>query len=145
LNTTAIALRSSAGNHRLHPGIGGWVQHCDNRTKIQHCWMGRVDGALNNQLVPEGVMRSSLLRTSASYGLLLGVEPTKIGFSIGPTIQFLNGGVDGSVLLLQPGGVGQISIQKPVSDEWLMVIGNGYTIRGWSVDADLTIGLGRRW
>ena len=145
LNITTMAVRSSAGYHRPHSGFGGWVQYCRSQSQIQHCWQGIVDGTFNNQLIPQKQMRTSLVRASGGYGILLGVESTKIGFTIGPSLQFLQGGTDSSVFLLKPGALAQISIQKPLSDDWLLMIGNGYTLRAWGVDPDLVVGLGRRW
>ena len=85
-----------------------------------------MDGTFNGQSIPSGVMRSSLVRASSTIGYILGLEETKVGLSLGPCVQFLLGGVDTPVYLVQGGGYGQISIQKPFTEDWLLFVGNGW-------------------
>ena len=145
LTGVGIAVRSSAGNHRIHSGLGGWYQHCTPAGSIQRCWIVQVDMAGNGQSIPGGVMRSFLVRPTGMMGYVLGQEATKVGFSFGPSVQVLLGGADESVTLIQPGGYGQISIQKPLGGDWLLSMGNGYLLRLYGVDVDLSVGIGRRW
>ena len=141
----SIAYRTSAGNHRAHIGMGGWFQNCRKTQTIQPCWQAGVSIATNGQNIPGGTMRTTLVRPTVSVGYILGTQPTKIGFSGGMGAQVIAGGVNGDVLLVQPGGYGMISVQKPVKEDWLLWVSNGYFMRAWGVDTDMSIGVGKRW
>ena len=145
--TSFISVRSSAGNHRVHSGIGGWYQNCQtsDATLVYRCWRGSMDMVSNGQDIPNGVLRTKILRPTFSMGVVLGNNPTKIGIYGGLGGQMLQGGVDNSVLLFQPGGYVSVSMQKPIGDKWMLYGNQGYFLRLWGVDADLSIGVGRRW
>ena len=79
-------------------------------------------------------------------GYKLGQEATKISFSAGPSMQVAMGGIDELVILYQPSGYAHIGIQKPLPNSWLLAIGNGYAVHvSGFIDADVSIGVGRRW
>ena len=145
--TSFISVRSSAGNHRIHSGIGGWYQNCQvlDVTPAYRCWKGSMDLVSNGQEIPNGMLRTKILRPTFSMGIEIGNNPTKIGFYGGLGAQMLLGGVDNSVRLLQPGGYASVSMQKPLGDVWMLYGRQGYFLRLWGVDIDLSIGVGRRW
>ena len=142
---TTVSYRTSAGNHRTHVGAGGWFQRCRDRNEMQSCWQGGVSLSTNGQKIPGGTMRTTVVRPTISMGYFMGSQPTKVGFSAGAGAQVISGGVNGDVVLVQPGGYGMISLQKPLSDDWLLWGSNGYFMRAWGVDVDISVGVGKRW
>ena len=138
-----IAVRSSAGNHRIHAGVSGWHQQCLSARDI--CWSGQIDAGFNRQMVPNGRMNTSVVRPRLTVGKSFGQQRTTVGFFAGSGVQIFTGGAESTRWLFQPTGYGKVVVQRPFGEQWLCALENGYSVTKWYIDPDLSLSVGWRW
>ena len=135
-------VRTSAGHHPLELGVAAWYRKGLGRGL--HVEAELWTASLSEPLVKVGTIETRFVRPSVLVGWHGGTRAMKVGFSVGPSITSISGGL-GSNALVRGGVRVKADLRIPLGDKWFLVSHAGVATRRFSGDVDLMAGLGKRF
>ena len=136
-------VRTSSGQHPLRLGLDLWYRKGlgDGMHLEAELWTS----SLSDPAPQVGTIDTRLVKPSLMVGWHGGTTKTRVGFSVGPSVTVLAGGLGGDQLLLRGGLRGKIDLRVPLGEGWALVSHAGLGTRRTSGDVDLMVGLARRF
>ena len=135
-------VRTSAGHHPLQLGLAAWYRR--GLGGGLHVEAELWTASLSEPLVTVGSIETRFVRPSVLVGWHGGTRAMKVGFSAGPAVTTITGGL-GSNVLVRGGVRVKADLRIPLGEKWFLVSHAGVATRRFSGDVDLMAGLGKRF
>ncbi len=136
-------VRTSSGQHPLELGLSAWYRKGlgGGRHVEAELWTA----TLSEPLVKVGSIDTRFMRPALMVGWHGGTRKSTVGFSAGPALTSISGGLGGGNVLLRAGIRAKIDLRIPLGEHWLLVSHAGFGTRRTSGDVDWMFGMARRF